>query len=217
MTLPSGGTLPPDRAWAVEPAPAGAADAGLWRAARRFGTHRVRAVRPSEVVGGRAQTYDVLPQEAGLLQLTEAGAIRRDPARGYWEMSFRVVRPIARFPAGLAGAHSVSFILDPSRRALQLRRQRYAARPRALASVPIPTLDPQAVTFAGMSAPGAKRTLTRQAASAATETLAFSDSDPLRRNETLQTFLGGGTSWTPGSKWLVHPNPCSLGGHGSAR
>jgi len=52
------------------------------------------------------KAYDVYPQEAGIVQLVEAGQL--EPLeRG----SFRIKKPVARFPAGLAGAHSVKFIL----------------------------------------------------------------------------------------------------------
>lgn len=52
-----------------------------------------------------ANEYDVLPQEAGLLQLFSEGALVFTP-EGYL-----INKPIKRFPAGLAGAHSVRFIL----------------------------------------------------------------------------------------------------------
>ena len=58
------------------------------------------------VFGATAEPYLVLPQEAGLTQLLVAGAIAKDGER------YRVLRPI-RFPAGLAGAHSVAFMLAP--------------------------------------------------------------------------------------------------------
>ena len=52
------------------------------------------------------ETYDVFPQEAGLMQLVKAGQLEA-LERG----SFRIVKPVSRFPAGLAGAHGVKFIL----------------------------------------------------------------------------------------------------------
>lgn len=52
------------------------------------------------------EAYDVFPQQAGLVQLVETGQL--EPLeRG----SFRIVKPITRFPAGLNGGHSVKFIL----------------------------------------------------------------------------------------------------------
>jgi hypothetical protein len=48
----------------------------------------------------------VLPQGFGLAQLVASGALeaRRD-------RYFYIARPIPRFPAGLYGAHSVTFVL----------------------------------------------------------------------------------------------------------
>jgi hypothetical protein len=51
--------------------------------------------------------YDVLPQQAGLLQLAKQGAMTQTPD-GY----FKIVEPIPRFPAGLNGGHSVRFIIS---------------------------------------------------------------------------------------------------------
>lgn len=50
--------------------------------------------------------YDVLPGEAGLLQLLKSGALERGE-----DGEYIIQKPIARFPAGLAGAHSVEFVL----------------------------------------------------------------------------------------------------------
>lgn len=79
--------------------------------------------RDSVVASGIAEDYLVLPQEAGLVQLLRARAIRpssgaelaaaggRPPGGGD---VFRVLRPI-RIPPGLCGAHSVAFVApDPS-------------------------------------------------------------------------------------------------------
>ncbi|MEM7222677.1 MAG: EF-hand domain-containing protein [Pseudomonadota bacterium] len=52
------------------------------------------------------EPYEVLPQQAGLLQLMRSGALRRTDD-GY----FLIQSPISRFPAGLNGGHSVRFIL----------------------------------------------------------------------------------------------------------
>lgn len=55
---------------------------------------------------GEAKGYDVMPQQAGLLQLLLEGKI------SYTRDGFYMINePIARFPAGLAGAHSVKFML----------------------------------------------------------------------------------------------------------
>ena len=54
---------------------------------------------------GDVQPYEILPQEAGLLQLMAEGKIEFD--RG----TYVITKPITRFPAGLFGAHSVKFVL----------------------------------------------------------------------------------------------------------
>jgi hypothetical protein len=74
----------------------------------RFHPGGVVTLDPKAVLSaGTAEAYAVLPQQAGLLQLIDAGLIqRRDDA-------FLVLKPIPRFPAGLFGAHSVQFILGP--------------------------------------------------------------------------------------------------------
>jgi len=75
---------------------------------KRFNPGGIISIDPSKVVTtGKAERYDVLPQEAGLAQLLENGSLRFDPKMGYI-----VQRPIPRFPAGLAGAHSVRFVLS---------------------------------------------------------------------------------------------------------
>ena len=51
------------------------------------------------------QFYDVLPAEAGLIQLVEAGALTFVPE----EAGYLINGPIPRIPAGLDGAHSVKF------------------------------------------------------------------------------------------------------------
>lgn len=73
----------------------------------RFSPGGIARVEPEGVVTiGKAETYDVLPQQAGLIQLVESGAlsILDDGA-------FSIDKPIPRFPAGLNGAHSVRFVL----------------------------------------------------------------------------------------------------------
>ncbi|MEO0381959.1 MAG: hypothetical protein AAF234_00280 [Pseudomonadota bacterium] len=74
----------------------------------RFFPLGVVRVDPSAVVttGTPAQAYDVLPAQAGLLQLLRSGAISRT-SDGF----FSIDQPIVRFPAGLNGAHSVRFVV----------------------------------------------------------------------------------------------------------
>lgn len=64
---------------------------------------------PAELViaSSKAEAYDVLPQEAGLLQLIESGGlVALGGGRGY-----RIVEEIPRFPAQLGGAHLATFYL----------------------------------------------------------------------------------------------------------
>ncbi len=78
-----------------------------FRSLKRFHPGGVRAIEADAVVApGDAMTYDVMPQEAGLLQLLleEKVSYTRD---GF----YMILEPIARFPAGLAGAHQVKFML----------------------------------------------------------------------------------------------------------
>ncbi|MEO1315495.1 MAG: hypothetical protein AAFW01_02735 [Pseudomonadota bacterium] len=73
----------------------------------RFSPGGVIAVDPTTVVAdGPVEPFEVLPQQAGLLQLIQSGAIRQIDRESYV-----VEKPIPRFPAGLSGAHSVRFIL----------------------------------------------------------------------------------------------------------
>lgn len=63
-------------------------------------------VDPSGVVPlGHAERYVVLPQEFGLAALVASGDLERR------DSYFYIARPIPRFPAGLYGAHAVSFVL----------------------------------------------------------------------------------------------------------
>tara|TARA_R110000803_G_scaffold41374_2_gene88975 strand:+ start:1164 stop:2726 length:1563 start_codon:yes stop_codon:yes gene_type:complete len=58
-------------------------------------------VSPSPV-----ESYDVLPQQAGLVQLLSNGSLKMTPD-GY----YAIEKDIPRFPAGLSGGHSVKFLL----------------------------------------------------------------------------------------------------------
>ncbi len=73
----------------------------------RYTVDGLIVVDPKSVIAPEPiEPYDVYPQQAGLVQLVEAGkleALERN--------SFRIIKPIARFPAGLNGGHSVKFIL----------------------------------------------------------------------------------------------------------
>ncbi|MGB0855095.1 MAG: EF-hand domain-containing protein, partial [Pikeienuella sp.] len=77
------------------------------RSLSRFHPRGVQAIDAKAVVApSPAAAYEILPQEAGLLQLLVDGKL------GYTSDGYFVIRePISRFPAGLTGAHSVKFLL----------------------------------------------------------------------------------------------------------
>lgn len=69
----------------------------------------VVAVDPTRVVAeAKVSTLEVLPQRAGIQQLLAGGQLEQVGAGTY-----RIVKPIAHYPAGLTGANSVRFILAP--------------------------------------------------------------------------------------------------------
>lgn len=72
----------------------------------RFSPGGVIEIDPKTVVGSHpAENYEVLPQQAGLVQLLASGALIQNSVGEY------IVRQKIRFPAGLAGAHSVTFLV----------------------------------------------------------------------------------------------------------
>ncbi|HOZ35327.1 MAG TPA: hypothetical protein PLM52_20830, partial [Tabrizicola sp.] len=92
----------------VETPKAGEEDAAIQRELNRFHPGGVVKLDPKTVVSAYpVEPYVVLPQQAGLAQLMEQGLIKRQGN------AFLVLQPIPRFPAGLHGAHSVSFVLGP--------------------------------------------------------------------------------------------------------
>lgn len=87
------------------PAPEGF-DQAMWGELLRFTPGGVSSITPEEVHSTVSiQSYDVLPQQAGLAQLIGSGQLVR------LSDGLRIAKPIARFPAGLTGAHSVTFML----------------------------------------------------------------------------------------------------------
>lgn len=87
------------------PAPAGF-DPATWGQALRFSPRGLAQFEPQQVISAApAQAYEVLPQGIGLAQLVASGHLERS-RNGY-----RIVKPIPHFPAGLNGAHSVTFVL----------------------------------------------------------------------------------------------------------
>lgn len=72
----------------------------------RFSPGGVIEIDPKTVVSSQpASSYEVLPQQAGLVQLLAAGTLRQNSLGEY------IVREKMRFPAGLYGAHSVTFLI----------------------------------------------------------------------------------------------------------
>lgn len=73
----------------------------------RFSPGGVHEINIKDVVSeAKPEVYGVLPQQAGLLQLASEGKIKPTGGNG-----FLILQKI-RYPAGLAGAHSVKFILS---------------------------------------------------------------------------------------------------------
>lgn len=66
----------------------------------------VVTIEPASVVSlAPAQPYETLPQEAGLLQLLQRGSLTKNLSGEY------LIHRKIRFPPGLAGGHSVKFLL----------------------------------------------------------------------------------------------------------
>jgi hypothetical protein len=63
-------------------------------------------IKPEEVVApGKVEPYIAIPGQDGLRLLVEQGVLERTAA------GYRLLKPLTRWPAGLSGAHSVTFIL----------------------------------------------------------------------------------------------------------
>lgn len=88
-------------------------EAMVWDESMRFNPGGVAEIDPTKVVASpRAERYQVMPQQAGLLQLMKEGVLQRIGGRSFTgSMAFKIVKPMKRFPAGLNGAHSVTFLL----------------------------------------------------------------------------------------------------------
>ncbi|MGY3454277.1 EF-hand domain-containing protein [Bradyrhizobium sp. USDA 4353] len=72
----------------------------------RFFPGGVMEIDPKSVVGSApAMPYEVLPSQAGIVQLLASGALSENRSGEY------IVRSKIRFPAGLYGAHSVTFLV----------------------------------------------------------------------------------------------------------
>jgi hypothetical protein len=63
-------------------------------------------IDPAAVMASRpAEKYRVLPLQAGLIQLVQSGALTRDRSGEF------LIQKQMRFPAGLYGGYSVTFLL----------------------------------------------------------------------------------------------------------
>jgi Ca2+-binding EF-hand superfamily protein len=79
----------------------------VWANFVRFTPGGLNVIDAKTVVSPQpAEVYDVLPGHAGIVQLVQDGAI--EPMS---DGTFHIVKPIPRFPAGLYGANSTTFIL----------------------------------------------------------------------------------------------------------
>lgn len=86
-------------------APPGFDPSVYWRGSI-FSPGGVVDVDPAQVVStSQVEPYEVLPQGFGLAQLVASGALENR------DEYFYIARSIPRFPAGLYGAHAVSFVL----------------------------------------------------------------------------------------------------------
>lgn len=73
---------------------------------RRFSPGGVVEIDPGTIVVSLpVSRYEVLPQQAGLIQLMQTGALSQNRLGEF------LIHKKIRFPAGLAGAHSVKFLL----------------------------------------------------------------------------------------------------------
>lgn len=79
----------------------------------RFFPSGVVDIDPATVVASdKAERYEVLPSQAGILQLVQAGALKRN-TRSRSPLGEFFIKQKMRFPPGLYGAHSVRFVLMP--------------------------------------------------------------------------------------------------------
>lgn len=82
-----------------------------WESFTRFNAGGVARLDPAKVIATHpALSYSVMPQEAGLVQLEHEGKIKR-VGGSLVGGTYVLLKPIGRWPAGLAGAHSVQFIV----------------------------------------------------------------------------------------------------------
>jgi hypothetical protein len=104
MVFPGAGTVRIERESGSMTISSGSEDPGS--ELRRFNAGGVVEIDATTVVASLApEPYVVLPQEAGLVQLLQAGVLTRNNSGEY------LIHRKTRYPAGLCGAHSVTFLL----------------------------------------------------------------------------------------------------------
>ncbi len=82
-------------------------DKNAIRAMKRFFPGGVKIIDPTQVVSNsKAETYEVLPNQAGIAQLLLEGRLKAGSKRN----TYFIVKPI-RYPPSMGGAHSVKFYL----------------------------------------------------------------------------------------------------------
>lgn len=99
--------------------------AGLWRMAQQYNPAGIIDINPESVVASLpARSFEILPQQAGLAQLVEQGALEVFQNTQAYSVSSKGMEKVflpnqllilkkMRYPAGLFGGHSVTFILPP--------------------------------------------------------------------------------------------------------
>ena len=107
LSLPSatvaGSVAPPSVAPGFDP--------DVYQLGLRFNPGGLVEIDPALVVSSQpAEPYEVLPQGFGLSQLVATGALEH-LGNQFLLDSFRIASAIPRFPSGLYGAHSVTFVL----------------------------------------------------------------------------------------------------------
>lgn len=103
MSIPSGAVAEVEAPSGIEPE----WDSQMVQEALRFSPAGLYdAISDVIVTNSEITKLKTLPQQFGLAQLLASGALVRDGG------SFRVTAPM-RYPAGLAGAHSVDFVIEP--------------------------------------------------------------------------------------------------------
>lgn len=104
ISLPSG-EVSDIRGADVSP-PAGF-DEAVWKTGLRFSPAGLMDVETSDVVSSaEPERYDVLPSQFGLAQLAGQGKLEAVAPN-----KFRILGEFSHYPAGLSGAHSVTFLL----------------------------------------------------------------------------------------------------------